>query len=47
MKSTPDLCDAYESGTSVLEALFTNFGGRDPFYGEVVTVKCFEDNSKV
>jgi regulator of ribonuclease activity A len=47
MKSTPDLCDAYEGGTSVLEALFTNFGGRDPFYGEVVTVKCFEDNSKV
>ena len=47
MKSTPDLCDACEVGTSVLEALFTNFGGRERFYGEVVTVKCFEDNSKV
>ena len=47
MKSTPDLCDAYGGGISVLEPLFTNFGGRERFYGEVVTVKCFEDNSKV
>ena len=46
-ESTPDLCDAYASGISVLEPLFTNFGGRECFYGEVVTVKCFEDNSKV
>jgi hypothetical protein len=30
MKSTPDLCDAYEAGMSVLEPLFTNFGGREP-----------------
>jgi regulator of ribonuclease activity A len=47
MKSTPDLCDAYEGGIFVLESLFTTFGGRERFYGEVVTVKCFEDNSKV
>jgi regulator of ribonuclease activity A len=47
MKSTPDLFDAYEGGISVLEPLFTNYGGRERFYGEVVTVKCFEDNSKV
>lgn len=26
---------------------FRNFGGRRSFYGEVVTVKCFEDNSRV
>ena len=47
MRSTPDLCDAYGGGLSVLEPLFTNFGGRERFCGEVVTVKCFEDNSKV
>ena len=47
MKSTPDLCDAYEGGIVVLEPLFTNFGGSERFYGEAVTVKCFEDNSKV
>jgi regulator of ribonuclease activity A len=47
MKSTPDFCDAYEGGISVLEPLFTNFGGRERSYGEVGTIKCFEDNSKV
>ena len=43
----PDLCDAYEGRIAGLEPLFTNFGGRERFYGEAVTVKCFEDNSKV
>ena len=47
MKSTPDLCDVYEGGISVLDPMFTNFGGRERFYGEAVTVKCFEDNSAV
>jgi regulator of ribonuclease activity A len=47
MKSTPDLCDAYEGGLIVLESLITTFGGRERFNGEVVTVKCFEDNSKL
>jgi len=26
---------------------FRNFGGRKSFGGEIVTVKCFEDNSRV
>lgn len=26
---------------------FKHFGGRHRFYGQIVTVKCFEDNSKV
>ena len=47
MKSTPDLCDVYEGGISVLDPMLTNFGGRERFYGEAVTVKCFEDNSTV
>jgi regulator of ribonuclease activity A len=47
VKSTPDLCDAYADGLNVLEPIFINFGGRAHFCGEVVTVKCFEDNSKV
>lgn len=24
--------------------MFSNFGGRDSFGGEIVTIKCFEDN---
>ena len=45
--STPDLCDANETDVSVIELPFRNLGGRRQFGGEVVTVKCFEDNSKV
>ncbi|WP_300729235.1 ribonuclease E activity regulator RraA [Pseudomonas sp.] len=44
---TPDLCDAYPDLVQVLEPMFSNFGGRDSFGGEIVTIKCFEDNSRV
>ena len=44
---TPDLCDAYPDLIQVVEPIFSNFGGRDSFGGEIVTVKCFEDNSLV
>jgi regulator of ribonuclease activity A len=47
MISIPDLCDANENDVVVLEPLFANFGGREAFGGEVVTIKCFEDNSLV
>ena len=47
MISTPDLCDAHESDVLVLDPVFVNYGGREAFGGEVVTVKCFEDNSLV
>ena len=47
MLSTPDICDKYESDVRVLDALFTDFGGKTEFCGEVVTIKCFEDNSVV
>lgn len=43
----PDLCDAYGDAVTVLEPMFSNFGGRDAFGGPVVTIKCFEDNSLV
>jgi regulator of ribonuclease activity A len=44
---TPDLCDAYPEQVQVVEPMFSNFGGRDSFGGEIVTLKCFEDNSLV
>ena len=44
---TPDLCDAYPELVQVVEPMFSNFGGRDSFGGEIVTIKCFEDNSLV
>lgn len=43
---TPDLCDEYPEVT-VIEPGFNNYGGIKAFGGEIVTVKCFEDNSVV
>ncbi|MDP6968633.1 MAG: putative 4-hydroxy-4-methyl-2-oxoglutarate aldolase [Gammaproteobacteria bacterium] len=43
----PELCDQYPHKVRVLEPMFINFGGKERFYGEVVTIKCFEDNSMV
>lgn len=47
MLSTPDLCDAYEGKVRVLEPIFNNYGGLSAFFGQAVTIKCFEDNSVV
>ncbi len=45
--TTPDLCDDFSDSISVVEPGFKNYGGIDRFYGEIVTIKCFEDNSLV
>lgn len=45
--STPDLCDEYGDAVQVAEPIFKHYGGVRQFGGEIVTVKCFEDNSKV
>ncbi|MCB1583448.1 MAG: ribonuclease E activity regulator RraA [Marinicella sp.] len=47
MFSTPDLCDAFPNAIKILDPIFNNYGGNQKFYGQVVTLKCFEDNSKV
>ncbi|MEO1035837.1 MAG: ribonuclease E activity regulator RraA [Pseudomonadota bacterium] len=44
--STPDLCDAHPD-VDVLDLALANFGGLSAFAGEIVTIKCFEDNSLV
>lgn len=43
----PELCDQFEELITVVEPIFTNFGAKERFSGEIVTLKCFEDNSKV
>ena len=44
---TCDLCDDHPEDVRVCEPMFGQFGGRSAFGGEIVTVKCFEDNSRV
>lgn len=46
-RPTPDLCDDHPDSVRVLEPLLKNFGGVERFGGEIVTIKCFEDNSLV
>ena len=48
MLSTPDLCDQYPGEVKVVTPnVFHDYGAAECFHGEVVTVKCFEDNSRV
>jgi regulator of ribonuclease activity A len=44
---TSDLYDQYGEKLRVLPAVFQDFGARQRFSGEVVTVQCFEDNSRI
>ncbi|NHB92090.1 ribonuclease E activity regulator RraA [Photorhabdus cinerea] len=41
---TSELCDTYQEEINVVEPMFSNFGGRTSFGGQIITVKCFEDN---
>lgn len=43
----PDLCDDFPALVQVVEPMFINYGGRQAFSGEIVTVKTCEDNSRV
>lgn len=44
---TADLYDAYEDLLQVALPIFKSYGNLSKFHGEIVTVKCFEDNSLV
>jgi len=48
---TPDLCDANEARLGktlqVVAPMFQRYGGRTRFSGQIVTLKIFEDNTRV
>jgi regulator of ribonuclease activity A len=46
-ESTCDLSDTYGEHARVIPPGLRHFGGRRRFNGALVTVKCFEDNSRV
>ena len=43
----PDLCDEHGELVKILDPLFNDYGAEDVFWGQVVTVRCYEDNSRV
>lgn len=45
--SVPDICDEFMDEIFVLDPLYSDFGGKRKFCGEIATIKCFEDNSLV
>ena len=44
---TTDLCDELGDKAQVLAPQFVDLGGKADFQGQAVTVKCFEDNSRI
>ncbi|MGD8115913.1 putative 4-hydroxy-4-methyl-2-oxoglutarate aldolase [Vibrio sp. Hep-1b-8] len=44
---TPDICDKHADKVTLLELPLHSFGRKDAFFGEIVTVRCYHDNSKV
>jgi len=40
--NTSQLCDTYADLIDVIDPIFSNYGGRSSFGGQVVTIKCFE-----
>jgi regulator of ribonuclease activity A len=47
LTATADLCDAHADAVQVCDPLFRDYGGVTAFSGTIVTVRCFEDNSRV
>jgi regulator of ribonuclease activity A len=45
--NTSELCDLFADSVDVLDPIFTSFGGRYSYGGEVTTIKCFEDKGLV
>lgn len=44
---TADLCDEFSDSLQICESGFSSYGGRPRFFGQISTIKCFEDNSLV
>jgi regulator of ribonuclease activity A len=45
--SLPDICDQFIDEVVVFDPVFRDFGGKRRFCGEIMTMRCFEDNSLV
>ncbi|SET77623.1 ribonuclease E activity regulator RraA [Thalassotalea agarivorans] len=45
--NTSELCNLYADLIDVVDPIFSNYGGRSSFGGQVVTIKCFENNGLI
>ena len=44
---TADICDIYSDNLIIMHQQFNSYGKIDSFCGQISTIKCFNDNSKV
>ena len=44
---TADICDIYSDDLIIMHQQFNSYGKIDSFCGQISTIKCFNDNSKV
>ena len=44
---TADICDIYSDDLVIMHQQFKSYGKIDSFCGQISTIKCFNDNSKV
>ena len=47
MLPTADICDNFPTKVLIARPIFKDFGGKTAFFGEVVTLKTLDDNTKV
>lgn len=45
--NTSELCNIYLDQVDVVEPMFSSYGGRNSFSGQITTVKCFENNGVI
>lgn len=45
--NTSELCNLYADLIDVVDPIFCNYGGRSSFGGQVITIKCFENNGLI
>jgi len=45
--NTSELCDLFADNIDVVDPIFTSYGGRYSFGGEITTIKCYEDRSLI
>jgi regulator of ribonuclease activity A len=45
--NTSELCDLFTDSVDVVDPIFTSYGGRYSFGGEITTVKCYEDRGLI
>jgi len=43
----PEICDIYPHKVKIVEPMLINFAAIKTFYGQIVTIKTFEDNSQI